>query len=76
MVREPVRRRREWNRSRYGGRLELPGSRYGGRLELPGSRYGGRLELPGSRFGGRENGKGADTAEERMEPEPILRKAG
>ena len=27
-----------------------------------------------SRFGGGENGKGADTAEERMEPEPIRRK--
>ena len=29
-----------------------------------------------SRFGGGENGKGADTAEERMEPEPTLRKEG
>ena len=53
--RQPIRRRREWNRSRYGGRLELPGSRYGGRENGGGADTAGVLMLPR-----------ADTAEGRI----------
>ena len=44
--RQPIRRRREWNRSRYGGRLELPGSRFGGRKNGGGADSAGVLMLP------------------------------